>query len=73
MCIRDRIYAGHVLEHFHYEDGIEALRYWYSLLRPGGRISVCVPDYDVLVKDYVEDPSPDRLREMNDLFIYSYK
>jgi GT2 family glycosyltransferase len=67
----DEIYAGHVLEHFHFEDGKNALRYWQSLLRPGGKISICVPDYDYLVKKYVENPSPDALIDFNDTFIYS--
>jgi len=68
----DEIYAGHLLEHFHFEDGKNALRYWQSILKQGGKISVCVPDYDYLVKKYVENPSPDALIEMNNTYIYSY-
>jgi len=68
----DEIYAGHLLEHFHFEDGKNALRYWQSILKQGGKISVCVPDYDYLVKKYVENPSPDALIEMNNAYIYSY-
>lgn len=68
----DEINAGHLLEHFDWVDGDRALRYWYQLLKPGGRIFVTVPDYDVLCRRYLEDPTPDRLREMNDLYIYSY-
>jgi GT2 family glycosyltransferase len=65
------IYAGHVLEHFIFEEGMSALRYWYSLLKPGGLISVVVPDYDYLVKEYAANPTPERLREFNDTYIYS--
>lgn len=65
------IYAGHILEHFTFEDGQKALRYWLSLLKPGGKISVVVPDYDFLVKEYVKNMTPDKLIEFNDTYIYS--
>jgi GT2 family glycosyltransferase len=67
----DEIYAGHLLEHFHFEDGKNALNYWKSLLRPGGKIAICVPDYDYLVKKYVECPSPEALILFNNTYIYS--
>jgi GT2 family glycosyltransferase/predicted SAM-dependent methyltransferase len=68
----DEIYAGHILEHFDWKDGEVALHYWMTLLKPGGKISVCVPDIDYLMKEYVANPSPEKLRELNDLYIYSY-
>lgn len=37
------IYAGHLLEHM--EDAPAALRYWRSLLKSGGMLTVTVPDY----------------------------
>lgn len=67
----DEIYAGHVLEHFHFKDGMRALQYWHALLKPGGRISISVPDYDFLCKKYIENPSPAALIEFNDMYIYS--
>lgn len=65
------IYAGHILEHFRFDDGMRALRYWHGLLCPGGVISVCVPDFDHLARKYLSDPSPERLMDLNDLYIYS--
>lgn len=65
------IYAGHILEHFRFDEGQKVLRYWLILLKPGGIISVSVPDYDFLVKEYVKDPTPERLIEFNDTYIYS--
>jgi len=65
------IYAGHVLEHFMFADGQKALRYWLTLLKPGGLISVVVPDYDFLVKEYVKNMTPEKLIEFNDTYIYS--
>lgn len=67
----DEIYAGHILEHFDWKEGEEALRYWMKLLKPGGRISICVPDIDYVIKEYAANPSPEKLREMNDTYIYS--
>lgn len=67
----DEIYAGHLLEHFPFSDGMKALHYWYALLRPGGRLSVSVPDYDFIAKHYVADPTAEKLQEMNDVYIYS--
>jgi len=65
------IYAGHLLEHFRFDDGMKALRYWFSLLKPGGVIGISVPDYDFLVKEYVKNPTPDSLKVFNDVYIYS--
>jgi predicted SAM-dependent methyltransferase len=65
------IYAGHVLEHFRFDVGQKVLRYWLTLLKPGGIISVVVPDYDFLVKEYVKDMTPEKLIEFNDTYIYS--
>ena len=65
------IYAGHILEHFRVDEGQKVLRYWLMLLKPGGRISISVPDYDFLVKEYVKDMTPEKLRDLNDTYIYS--
>jgi len=69
----DEIYAGHILEHFDWKEGEEALQYWFHLLKPGAKISVTVPDFDVLAKEYILNPTAGRLREFNDLYIYSYR
>lgn len=66
------IYCGHLLEHFSWFEGQEALRYWRVLLKPGGKISVCVPDFDVLIEKYKGNQTPDALRMLNEHYIYSY-
>ena len=35
-------------------------------------ISVTVPDYLYLAKSYVDDPTPEHLKDFNDQYIYSY-
>ncbi len=67
----DEIYAGHILEHFTFIDGMKALYYWYSLLKKGGTISVVVPDYLYLARAYVANPTVDGIKEFNDKYIYS--
>lgn len=65
------IYAGHILEHFCFDDGMKALKYWYGLLCHGGIISIATPDFDHLTRKYLSDPSPRRLIDLCDTYIYS--
>lgn len=68
----DEIYCGHMLEHLTREQGFEALLYWKTLLKPGGKITITVPDFDVFASDYLKDPTPAKMVELNEVFIYSY-
>lgn len=68
----DEIYAGHLLEHLDWDEGQAALRHWHSILKTGGQIMFTVPDFDYLAKAYLANPTPDNMRKMNDLYIYSY-
>lgn len=40
----DEIYASHVLEHLTWADGLTALKEWLRVLKPGGMLTVAVPD-----------------------------
>ena len=47
----DKIYASHVLEHFHHslnDELLSTLREWYRVLKPGGHLLVSVPDLRTL-------------------------
>lgn len=68
----DEIYAGHLLEHLDWDEGMAALRHWHSILKIGGGIMLTVPDFDCLAKAYLDNPTADNMRKMNDLYIYSY-
>lgn len=48
----DEIYAGHLLEHFTLQE--DPLKEWHRVLKPGGRITVTVPDVETSLKLYKE-------------------
>lgn len=80
----DEIFAGHVLEHFDWDEGQQALAEWKRVLRPGGKLGVVVPDFHEIARRYIantgdviEWPEGTQrairdLRTLNDVFIYSY-
>jgi predicted SAM-dependent methyltransferase len=64
-----------MLEHLTYDEGLKALKYWFSLLKPNGIITVTVPDFDYIISEYLTKPKNMRveaLKLINDLYIYSY-
>src|SRR5438128_2032906 len=42
----DVIYASHLLEHFEIRKVKDVLANWYSVLKPGGKLIINVPDLD---------------------------
>jgi GT2 family glycosyltransferase/predicted SAM-dependent methyltransferase len=68
----DEIYCGHLLEHFDFEEGQKALKHWRELLKRGGRIQITVPNFDILAKIYLANPTAENMRTMNELYIYAY-
>ena len=47
----DELYASHVLEHFDYNGQLQkALKEWYRVLKPDGKLYLSVPDMDVLCR-----------------------
>jgi predicted SAM-dependent methyltransferase len=49
------IYNSHVFEHIPREQAKDALAEWYRLLKPGGKLYICVPDLEVLFKVYLDN------------------
>lgn len=68
----DEIYCGHMLEHLTWEEGQRALKHWLSILKPGGEIRVVVPNFDVLARRYLDNPTPAEMKRLNDYEMYSY-
>lgn len=47
----DEIYASHILEHFDFTGSLQtALKEWYRVLKPEGKLYISVPDMDILCK-----------------------
>ncbi len=48
----DLIYAEHVFEHFHYRELVSLLANCYRSLKPGGSLSLVVPDARIYLNAY---------------------
>jgi len=81
----DEVFAGHVLEHFDWQEGQAALWEWRRVLKPGGKLGVVVPDFREIAcrylansGDVVEWPEGTRrlardLHLMNGMFLFSHE
>jgi len=49
------IYASHVFEHIPRTPAATILAEWYRVLKPGGKLYICVPDQEVLFKVYLDN------------------
>jgi len=52
----DIVRASHVLEHFYINELEHVLREWTRVLRPGGWLILCVPDFDANLLRYKVNP-----------------
>ncbi len=49
------IYSSHVLEHIPRERAKKVLADWHRVLKPGGKLYLCVPDLEVLSRVYLDN------------------
>ncbi len=49
----EEILASHVLEHFSHRDVSLVLQDWVRVLKPGGKLRLAVPDFEIVAKDYL--------------------
>jgi len=54
----DLIYNSHVFPYFDREEGLEVLREWYRVLKPGGILRTAVSDFGAMAKLYIEKGFP---------------
>lgn len=45
----DLLYSSHLLEYFDRDEGLEVLKNWYRVLKPGGVLRLAVPDWDNMI------------------------
>lgn len=62
----DEIYASHVLEHLSPAELLKALPRWQQALRPGGRLTIEVPDAEVIMRRLLAQ----RREQDKDLYYY---
>jgi len=51
----DCIYSSHVFEHIPRHDALNVLFKWCKVLRPGGKLYLCIPDLEALIKIYLKN------------------
>ena len=49
------IYNSHVFEHIPRAEAARVLAEWYRVLKPGGKMYICVPDQEVLFRIYLDN------------------
>jgi len=50
----DDLYSAHTVEHISYTEIAQVLQEWHRVLKPGGKITIKMPDLDFLCRAYVE-------------------
>jgi predicted SAM-dependent methyltransferase len=60
-CSVDMIYASHVLEHFGRHEVLLVLGEWFRVLKPQGLLYLAVPDFQAIMKRYLDEGNIDEL------------
>lgn len=50
----DVIYSSHTLEYFDRYEVLDVLKEWNRVLKPGGILRIAVPDFQAMIKLYIE-------------------
>lgn len=56
----DEIYSSHLIEHFHYHDGLKALKEWYRVLKFGGIMVIELPDFEAFCRNFLQLPEHEK-------------
>lgn len=66
----DEILLSHVVEHMPFDDGRALMKECHRILRPGGAVTVIVPDAKIISLAYLAGQVSNET--LNDLYVYSY-
>ena len=61
----DEVYASNLLEHAPHKETVNILKHWHSILKEGGVLQLSVPNFDVVVRLYLEKGLCDWVRNQN--------
>lgn len=50
----EEVRASHVLEHFTLNEAHDVMSEWAKVVKPGGKLMVCVPDLELIVEGYLK-------------------
>jgi SAM-dependent methyltransferase len=64
----DEIFNSHLIEHFDFYDGLKAMKEWYRVLKPGGKLIVECPDLLGVCKLLLEIPVEEHPKYYAQLF-----
>lgn len=64
----DEVKAFHIIEHFDWHKGNDALKEWYRVLKPGGRLHIETPDFLESCKLFVNSDENNRQKMYGHFF-----
>ena len=64
----DEIYSSHVIEHFHFHDGLLAMKEWHRILRPGGKLYIEAPELLGICRKFLNEPPENHIELYYQLF-----
>ena len=56
----DELISSHLIEHFHYHDGVKALKEWCRVLKKGGKLLIECPDFEAFCRKFPTVPEEDK-------------
>jgi len=69
----DEILSSHLIEHFHFHDGLKALKEWFRVLKPGGKLIIECPDLEAFCRNFLKLSEEERPRYYVQLFGYPWE
>ena len=71
--IASEILASHIIEHFDFHEGLEALKEWHRILSPGGKLTIECPDLDYFCRNFILLPEHEKPNYYCQLFGFPWE